>query len=137
MQFNSRELATVLAALRYWKNDLDDPSLTEGFEEYFTDTARLSAEDIDDLCERINFDDAPPLVVVSGGTVQNADGPDFDLVDYDMFEDNSPGDQDNYWRSLTENGKRFVRRNDPEIAARFESEKQKQSKVKKQRREKQ
>ena len=56
MRFTKRETATVLAALRYWQNDLDDPTLTAGFDGFFVGTSRLDAEEIDILAERINFD---------------------------------------------------------------------------------
>lgn len=58
MTLNDRELATVLAALRYWQNDLDDPSLTEGFTDHFASVSRLDTSEIDLLCERINSDTA-------------------------------------------------------------------------------
>jgi hypothetical protein len=51
---NNRELATVLAALRYWQNDLDDEGITEGFADYFIEHTRLTAEEIDNLCEQLN-----------------------------------------------------------------------------------
>jgi hypothetical protein len=51
MTLSVRERATVLAALRYWQRDLkegDDVPLFELFE----DATPLTAEEIDDLCER-------------------------------------------------------------------------------------
>jgi hypothetical protein len=52
---SDRELATVLAALRYWQHDLganeDEPPISE----HFADGAvPLSVTEIDDLCERLN-----------------------------------------------------------------------------------
>jgi hypothetical protein len=57
---SQRELATVLAALRYWQHDLaeneeDGPISPEHFDENITP---LSVEEIDGLCERLNFDSA-------------------------------------------------------------------------------
>jgi hypothetical protein len=50
---NSRELATVLAALRYWQQDLI--ANEEGpISEHFNAHTPLTVEEIDDLCERIN-----------------------------------------------------------------------------------
>ena len=53
---NDRELATVLAALRYWQQDLADneengPISPEHFDEEVTP---LTVEEIDELCERLN-----------------------------------------------------------------------------------
>lgn len=55
---SKRELATVLAALRYWQNDLDDQSLTEGFADHFTEYSRLDATEVDVLCEQLNTGDS-------------------------------------------------------------------------------
>jgi hypothetical protein len=50
---NSRELATVLAALRRWQRDLAENE--EGpICDYFTDCTPLTVDEIDDLCERLN-----------------------------------------------------------------------------------
>lgn len=48
-----REIGTILAALRYWQQDLeanDDPPISEHFE----DVRPLTADEVDDLCERLN-----------------------------------------------------------------------------------
>ena len=54
-----RELATVLAALRYWQMDLesnpDDIVDPEGF---FLEEQPLTTKEIDQLCERLNFGEA-------------------------------------------------------------------------------
>ena len=52
--FSDQELATMLAALRYWQNDLDDPSIASEFLDHFVDHPPLTAEEIDDLCEKLN-----------------------------------------------------------------------------------
>ena len=55
IRLDDRELATVLAALRYWQQDLadndDGPIDPEHFDETLT---ALNVEEIDDLCERLN-----------------------------------------------------------------------------------
>ena len=57
IRITKRELATVLAALRYWQQDLaendDGPISSEHFDAL---TTPLSVEEIDILCERLNFD---------------------------------------------------------------------------------
>jgi hypothetical protein len=53
MKLTTRELATVLAALRYWQREglaIDDHDIaTDG-----GNLKELDAEEIDDLCERLN-----------------------------------------------------------------------------------
>ena len=53
--FNERELATVLAALRFWQRHLaqndDGPINFAHFDQIVTP---LTADEIDDLCERLN-----------------------------------------------------------------------------------
>jgi hypothetical protein len=55
VSFSDRELATVLAALRYWQQDLaaneDEPPISEHFADGATP---LTVAEIDDLCERLN-----------------------------------------------------------------------------------
>lgn len=53
--FNSRELATVLAALRYWQQDLvqnEEPPISPHFKE----ESPLTPDEINALCERINVE---------------------------------------------------------------------------------
>ena len=53
VHLTERELATVLAALRYWQQDLaenDGP-----ISEHFVDQTPLTVEEIDDLCELLNY----------------------------------------------------------------------------------
>ena len=53
---SSRELATVLAALRYWQQDLaenEEPPISG----HFANETPLTVEEIDDLCQRLNFGD--------------------------------------------------------------------------------
>jgi hypothetical protein len=59
MNLSARELATVLAALRYWQQDLErneeeedsGPIIADHFDETITP---LTVEEIDELCERLN-----------------------------------------------------------------------------------
>jgi hypothetical protein len=51
-----RELATVLAALRYWQDELD-ANEDVPIPEHFAEHAPLTAEEIDGLCERLYTDD--------------------------------------------------------------------------------
>lgn len=52
-ELTGRELATVLAALRYWQMELEEPDF-EANGPHFADHAALTVEEIDDLCERLN-----------------------------------------------------------------------------------
>ncbi len=55
MKLTPKELATVLAALRYWQQDLnanDEPPISEHFEDAGVEP--LDTDEIDDLCERLN-----------------------------------------------------------------------------------
>lgn len=58
-RLNKRELATVLAALRSWQqnftHDEDGPIDADHFDDTITP---LSVGEIDELCERLNFDAA-------------------------------------------------------------------------------
>ena len=57
MKLTSRELATVLAALRWWQQELqrlDPPNDIPPIGFHFTDQTPLSGAEIDDLCERLN-----------------------------------------------------------------------------------
>lgn len=49
-----RELATVLAALRYWQRDLESADELFDGGGHFADHVPLSAAEIDELCERLN-----------------------------------------------------------------------------------
>jgi hypothetical protein len=58
----SKELATVLAALRFWQQELQDiadhPDEDNWIAEslHFQEHEPLTSEEIDDLCERLNLD---------------------------------------------------------------------------------
>lgn len=51
----SRELATVLVALRHWQNYLESHVVSARFDDHFVDYTPLSIEEIDVLCEELNF----------------------------------------------------------------------------------
>jgi hypothetical protein len=66
-----RELATVLAALRYWRIDVleiesgGDLEMVRwgyhsGHPDVFKNETPLSAEDVDELCERLNLAERNP-----------------------------------------------------------------------------
>ena len=67
---NARELATVLAALRYWQQNPDEDLIDGG--QHFTEHSPLTPNEIDALCERLTFEAANPSIVIciSGGAVQ-------------------------------------------------------------------
>jgi hypothetical protein len=59
-RLTKRELTTILAALRYWQQDLaaneeEGPISSEHFDGAISP---LSVEEIDGLCERLNFESA-------------------------------------------------------------------------------
>ena len=54
----NQELATVLAALRYWQQDLEANDAPPISEEFFADCEPLSSGEIDGLCERLNVHSA-------------------------------------------------------------------------------
>jgi hypothetical protein len=56
VRLSDRDLATVLAALRYWQQDLADNE-DEGpisLEHFDDENTPLTVEEIDDLCERLH-----------------------------------------------------------------------------------
>lgn len=88
---NSRELATVLAALRYFQEKHPYASDAEiCFPDYFADVSPLSMDEIDELCERLNCGEverpAPTLT-----TKQRAE----DNVEYVRTTDRIVKQQDN------------------------------------------
>jgi hypothetical protein len=62
--FQNREVATILAALRFYQREMRDGLVPYCDAEYFlldiasdgNTEVMLSADEIDDLCEKINFD---------------------------------------------------------------------------------
>ena len=62
MKLDKRETATILAALRLFQEELDHYEPTEGHmaidigeREHFVDVEPLTSDEIDELCEKINF----------------------------------------------------------------------------------
>ena len=58
IELSDREISQLLAALRNWQTDSLNEDLVEAFAGHFEDHQPLSDEEIDDLCERLNFGDA-------------------------------------------------------------------------------
>jgi len=55
VELSDREIAQLLAALRNWQTDSLNEDLADAFAGHFEDHAPLSDEEIDGLCERLNF----------------------------------------------------------------------------------
>lgn len=95
---SSRELATVLAALRYWQEaTIAD---TRRYADFFTDHWKLTNTEINTLCERLNVAETPNtepvprkpyvIVTVSGGVAELAKGgesADVDIIDFDNIRE--------------------------------------------------
>lgn len=60
MTFTKRETATLLAALRYWQEQIDDVEMNESEDNWMADSLHfkdhkpLTSEEIDELCGKIN-----------------------------------------------------------------------------------
>lgn len=57
ISISKRELATVLAALRYWQQDLADNEDGPIDDLHFDEHEPLTVDEIEDLCERLNTGD--------------------------------------------------------------------------------
>ena len=55
VELSPREVAHLLAALRNWQTDSLNEDLVEAFAGHFEDHEPLSDEEIDALCEHLNF----------------------------------------------------------------------------------
>ena len=55
VDLSDREIAQLLAALRNWQTDALNEDLAEAFAGHFEQHEPLSDDEIDALCERINF----------------------------------------------------------------------------------
>jgi len=55
IELTEREAAQLMAALRNWQIDALNEDLVEEFAGHFEDHPPLSDEEIDALCERLNF----------------------------------------------------------------------------------
>lgn len=54
-ELNERELATVLAALRCWQKELTRTGIPEDADDILGERDPLTLDEIDDLCDRLNF----------------------------------------------------------------------------------
>ena len=57
IELSEREVAQVLAALRNWQTDAINEDMVEEFAGHFEDHAPLDDDEIEALCERLNFAD--------------------------------------------------------------------------------
>jgi hypothetical protein len=55
VELTDREIATLLASLRNWQIDGLNEDLGDAFSGHFEDHEPLSDDEIDALCERLNF----------------------------------------------------------------------------------
>jgi hypothetical protein len=55
VELSEREVSQLLAALRNWQTDALNEDLVEAFAGHFEDHEPLSDDEIDELCERLNF----------------------------------------------------------------------------------
>ena len=55
IELSEREVAQLLAALRNWQTDGLNEDLADAFAGHFEDHAPLDDDEIDGLCERLNF----------------------------------------------------------------------------------
>ena len=55
IELTDREVAVLLAALRNWQTDSLNEDLADAFAGHFEDQEPLDDEEIDALCERLNF----------------------------------------------------------------------------------
>jgi hypothetical protein len=91
---NLRELSTVLAALRYMQGDMEAEGSEWTHGDIATDAGNvtpLSVKDIDALCEKLNCQTKPRVIVeVAGGVAEVTDNPDdvqVDIIDHDNLDD--------------------------------------------------
>ena len=55
VELSAQEIAQLLAALRNWQTDSLNEDLADAFAGHFEDNEPLSDDEIDALCERLNF----------------------------------------------------------------------------------
>jgi hypothetical protein len=137
LRVKHREYDTVLAALRFWQAHGSQPcgtglpldqenALQEIADEHGT---ALSGDEIDELIERVQFDDKSepaPIIVVEGGVVQNVfypvpDGTGepispaaHDLFDYDIFDGGDDATIVGHWNQLSDEAKAYFKKHVPE-----------------------
>ena len=62
IDLTDREIAQIIASLRNWQIDSLNEDLDEAFAGHLEDHAPMSDEEIDALCERLNFAGDAPVV---------------------------------------------------------------------------
>ena len=62
IELSDREIAQLLAALRNWQTDALNEDLADAFSGHFEEHQPLSDEEIDALCERLNFADEGQVI---------------------------------------------------------------------------
>ena len=62
LELTERELAQLLASLRNWQMDALNEDLAEAFAGHFEDFEPMTDDEIDALCERLNFAGDAPVV---------------------------------------------------------------------------
>jgi Ser/Thr protein kinase RdoA (MazF antagonist) len=55
VELSDRDIAQLLAALRNWQTDSLNEDLVDAFAGHFEDHEPLTDDEIDALCERLNF----------------------------------------------------------------------------------
>jgi len=55
VKLSDREIATLLASLRNWQTDGLNEDLADAFCGHFEEHQPLSDDEIDELCEKLNF----------------------------------------------------------------------------------
>jgi predicted transcriptional regulator len=55
MESSDRDIAQLLAALRNWQTDALNEDLAEAFSGHFEEHEPMTDDEIEDLCERLNF----------------------------------------------------------------------------------
>lgn len=75
MKPTTRELATMLAALRFWQaNSAADAEIEEIFAEHFYRTTPLNADEVNNLCEKLNCSPAGYVVLNLSKPLDAGDG---------------------------------------------------------------
>jgi predicted transcriptional regulator len=69
VELSDREVATLLAALRNWQIDGLNEDLADAFAGHFEDHDPLSDDEIDELCERLNFGEEAEGQVITTAAV--------------------------------------------------------------------
>ena len=62
VELSAREIAQLLAALRNWQTDSLNEDLADAFAGHFAEHGPLADDEIEALCERLNFAEEPGVV---------------------------------------------------------------------------